>query len=576
VGSVGVLEGESDLSFACTDKINDDFLQHTNSESEFGDLDSKQNLELVEFVLNNIEVGEDGRICVPALWNERVKHLLPKNYKLASSILKSVIKKYSNNSEKLSQYNDSINKWIEQGVVEKVDLNLITNNTDASFLAHNAVFRPDALSTKCRVVLLANLCERISEDSLSHNQISLPGPQLNSKISTICTLYRFNKYLLVYDLKMAFLQLKLRGQDSDKLHILWFEDVTSENFTEIALRFLRVPFGLRFSPFLLMISLYFMLILDAKDDAFVQLRNMLYNLAYMDNIAYSSSNPEEIIDSYHRSNKIFNAYCFELQQFDTNLVELREIINGSSFDSADSSVKLFGMIWDTKFDSFKPKAGFLDPKANTRREILSSLNSNYDPLGVYLPNLNRAKLFLHDLVLSDELLWDTPIGSDDRKSWKNICSQLNNSNNKPELTRYIGEYTSSYNLIACTDASKHFYGACIYIYDLNTGSVSFLMARNKLVTKSLARKSIPILELIALVFGVECLQEIRKDLCGAFVPVDVQELHLYSDSMISLCWLHSKSHKFDKIERKSVIINNQLDIPLYFITLTASKIRQMR
>ena len=79
--------------------------------------------------------------------------------------------------------------------------------------------------------------------------MSLPGPQLNAKLSTAYILFRFNKYLLLYDLEKAFLQLCLRTEDTRKIRILWVKNATQGDFRQIALKCLRLPFGMRFSPF---------------------------------------------------------------------------------------------------------------------------------------------------------------------------------------------------------------------------------------------------------------------------------------------------------------------------------------
>ena len=123
----------------------------------------------------------------------------------------------------------------------------------------------------------------------------------------------------------------------------------------------------------------------------------------------------------------------------------------------------------------------------------------------------------------------------------------------------MGKYEESYRLIACVDASKLFYGVVVYIQAVNSNVVKFLYAKNRIITKSLKIKSIPILELIACQFGVKCLAETKYELSNATCPIIVSELHVYTDSMISLNWIHSKAVEFGKIEKKSSLINNRLD-----------------
>ena len=66
--------------------------------------------------------------------------------------------------------------------------------------------------------------------------------------------------MLTFDLKQAFLQILIRPDDASKLIFLWYSDALKEAKNLVAYKFLRLPFGLRFSPFILMIALYIILI----------------------------------------------------------------------------------------------------------------------------------------------------------------------------------------------------------------------------------------------------------------------------------------------------------------------------
>ena len=108
---------------------------------------------------------------------------------------------------------------------------------------------------------MSNLCDKRNSSNRFHNQVSLPGCQLNNEMQTAATLYRFNKYLFIYDIDKAFTQMCLKPDDQMKLHFIWFRDLSSGDRTIVTCRFKRVPFGMRFSPYLLMILLYVILIL---------------------------------------------------------------------------------------------------------------------------------------------------------------------------------------------------------------------------------------------------------------------------------------------------------------------------
>ena len=77
---------------------------------------------ITDFVLANISVNEDGRLIVPALWNNKILHRLPSNYWLASNILNSVLNRIGKDKEKLKLYDEVIQQQISSGVLEVVDL----------------------------------------------------------------------------------------------------------------------------------------------------------------------------------------------------------------------------------------------------------------------------------------------------------------------------------------------------------------------------------------------------------------------------------------------------------------------
>ena len=182
---------------------------------------------------------------------------------------------------------DVIKDQLSQNIIEPIpDLTkFVEQNENISFLAHMPVIKPSSNTTKVRLVFLANLASRGEENNLSHNQVLARGMQLNRTISTALMLQRFNKNMLIYDIKKAFLQLKLKHEDDkNRLAFLWFKSVESKDFSLCCYRPTRVQFGLRTSPSLLMTSLFHMLVHSVKeDDEDKVLKKELYEYLYMDN-----------------------------------------------------------------------------------------------------------------------------------------------------------------------------------------------------------------------------------------------------------------------------------------------------
>ena len=136
------------------------------------------------------------------------------------------------------------------------------------------------------------------------------GPCLNQKLSSALMQLRFGRYLLTYDLKKAFNQLLLSETDQSKLLFYWFNNIEKNDFSLVTYKNVRLSFGLKCSPFLLMISLYYILVTQSKDDK-VDLRNLkqlMYSLLYMDNGAITADSKDELEWAYDKLESIFSPY----------------------------------------------------------------------------------------------------------------------------------------------------------------------------------------------------------------------------------------------------------------------------
>ena len=92
----------------------------------------------------------------------------------------------------------------------------------------------------------------------------------------------------------------------------------------------------------------------------------------------------------------------------------------------------------------------------------------------------------------------------------------------------------------CVDASKDFYGATLYLFDKKLNRLSFMLAKNRMVTKNLINKSTACLELLGVDFGSRILIKIFNEYTGdkTFFPIEIERLKLFTDSSICLSWLN--------------------------------------
>eukprot|EP00794_Sanderia_malayensis_P006426 gene6425-biopygen4755 len=119
---------------------------------------------------------------------------------------------------------------------------------------------------------------------------------------------------------------------------------------------------------------------------------------------------------------------FKLRKWKTNscslakkLDEENEAISKEVVQEEDSKSKILGLPWDKKEDVIEFDLGKVAENAGqadvTKRGILSSLATIFDPMGVIGPVAVPAKILFQDLCL-EKIGWDDPIPADKSKVWQ--------------------------------------------------------------------------------------------------------------------------------------------------------------
>ncbi|XP_068209115.1 uncharacterized protein [Palaemon carinicauda] len=229
---------EAELERAAEEILSSKAESFSHSDSNLYDEDfTEENRKVVEFALENTCRDRDGRLVMPLLWNGKVAHLLGKNQNLSKAILKSNFKKFSKKDNAFQMIDEVFKEQEQLGIIERVS-NLeqfLEENPQHSFLPHMPLFKMDRESTKCRNVFLSNLCESDKDKpiTLSHNQAIFAGPCLNKKISTSILQLRFNEKLLCFDIKKAFLMIKLVPSDQSRLLFYWYRNLSKKDYSLI-------------------------------------------------------------------------------------------------------------------------------------------------------------------------------------------------------------------------------------------------------------------------------------------------------------------------------------------------------
>eukprot|EP00112_Aurelia_sp_Birch-Aquarium-sp1_P001131 Seg1117.2 transcript_id=Seg1117.2/GoldUCD/mRNA.D3Y31 product="hypothetical protein" protein_id=Seg1117.2/GoldUCD/D3Y31 len=383
-------------------------------------------------------------------------------------------------------YHGVIQEYLEQGIVERVPENKEPAGK-VFYIPHKAVVRENAESTKLRVVFDASA--RQDEKSPSLNDCLETGPSLLNLLWSIIVRNRLKPIALAGDLKKAFLQVRIREEDRDTLRFHWIKDIQQEEVE--VLRFTRALFGLTQSPFLLGGTLEQHLL--SYDGQHAETIEEIRRSLYVDDVISGGCTIDEMQHFKARAIQVFKDAGFSLHKWHSNERQLE----GDQIEAGDNEqtyakqqlgvihdeTKLLGLQWSKSEDkiavTFPTKFG-----ETTKRGVLQTLASIYDPIGIVSPVTLRGKVLFRELC-DAKISWDQELPDNIAKRWKRYTENLPI---KMEVVRSLCTYREtidSIELHAFGDASEVGTSACVYAVVHQSSGISQAVALKKPPTAKL-------------------------------------------------------------------------------------------
>ncbi|EPB76641.1 Pao retrotransposon peptidase [Ancylostoma ceylanicum] len=480
-----------------------------------------------QYFNETIQRREDG-YYVRLPWKDQYQHL-PDNKALAQKRLANVWSSLKKDENILNQYNNVFQEQLQNNIIEVVDEAAPTHGNQVHYIPHQPVFTPHKATTKLRIVFDASAHYK---GCPSLNDVLYRGPVILPSLYGILLRFRIGRIAIIADVEKAFLQVRLQEVDRDATRCLWLKNHNSPPTVDNiqTFRFTRVTFGIKSSPFLLAGTTYYHLDNNTKETSMAQ--EIKENL-YVDNLILTTDTLEGAVNIYDKSKKMFQEIHMNLREFTSNSTLLTEELKASD-RATQQCPKVLGIVWNAPRDVIQLSCHIpIHPKI-TKRVVMSTIAAIYDPLGWLVPLLLQAKIFLQELW-KQQYDWDVPLPNDKKQHWQSMVNSI--SGFEKDLPRFLAPKGSTNLLVAFSDASSNTMAACVYLYQNN--GANLIMAKSKLASIQV-QYTIPKLELNATTLAMRLTNSLLSQLQSV---VNIQGIHVFSDSEIVLKWLQLKPER---------------------------------
>ena len=539
----GYIVAERSVKEQITPRVVERMFELDFSEREIGTAMSREDREFLRKAEEGIHHREDLHYEMPLPFRgENIQ--LPDNRPQAVQRLAGLKKRLQANDKYRADYVNFMADIIDKGHARKVDSEkLVAQKGKVWYLPHHGIYHPKKPSS-IRVVF--DCSARYQGESL--NDHLLQGPDLTSKLTGVLTRFRQEKVAFMADVEKMFYQVKVKEEDQDFLRFLWWTNGDLAVEPEEYCMTVHL-FGGGSSPGCSNFALK-RTAGDNEAEFGVKAAETLRKNFYVDDVLKSVPTEEDAIELVHNVKKMCAKGGFNLTKFVSN--SRRVIMSVSPEDRAKEIKGLdlgqdrlpieraLGVQWCVESDAFKFRIELKDQPC-TRRGMLSTISSVYDPLGFIAPVILVGKQILQEICHSNS--WDDPVQGDLLARWDKWRSQLPlleqlsipRSFKPPDFGQIV-----SAQLHNMSDASETGYGQCSYLRlvdDNDQVHCSLIMGKARVAPRKTV--SIPRLELAAAAVSVRVADVLKNEL-----DYERIEEFYWTDSKVVLGFINNESRRF--------------------------------
>ena len=492
---------------------------------------------------NGINQLPDGHYEMPLpLKSDDIK--VPNNRTLAVSRWKQLLVRFKKNPKYLSDYKEFMNDVINRCAERVPEHRLKAQDGKINYVPHTGIYHPKK-PNQIRVVFDCSA----RYEGVSLNDYLLQGPDQINSLLGILLRFRQERVAFLTDIKGMFHQFVVSENYRDLLRFLWWKEGNPNNEV-VEYRMKAHLFGAASSPGCANFGLR-RAADDGEDEFGEEAAEFIRKDFYVDDGVKSVPSVQHAVTLIKASQGICAKAGLKLHKIISNSRDVLEEFPVEERATCIKDVDLktdvlpieraLGMTWCVENDSFQFRIKIQD-RPLTRRGILSTVGSIYDPNGYLAPVTLKGKQILQQMC-RDKLDWDDPPPDDlcmEWEKWRREIIQLERLQIqrcfKPKLFGKI----KSMELHHFSDASLKGYGQCSYIRLVNEEDkvhCSFVIGKARVTP--LKQVTIPRLELTAATISARMSRFLRSEL-------KYQEIkeYFWTDSNIVLGYVSNVAKRF--------------------------------
>lgn len=514
-------------------------------ERDFFDIEegtlSQDDIRFLKIAKKTIYVNEEGHYEMSLPFREDNPQM-PDNRESVRRRTMGLINQFRKNPKKHQDYRTFMNEIIKRGDAELIPENEIDKES-RWYIPHHGVYHPKK-PDKIRVVFD---CSAKYQNSCL-NDLLLQGPDLINSLNGVLCRFRKGPIAFCCDVEKMYHQFHVTRHHRDYLRFLWWEDAdTTKPLQDYRMK-VHI-FGAKSSPG----CANYCLKQIAKDNEEIhpESSDFLQRNFYVDDGLQANETVTEAVTTLKKAREICEKGNLRLHKITSNSEALKtcfpksevtetKMTELSNTEEVSNVERTLGLQWNTDEDTLSFNSD-IKTTPDTRRGVLSTIASLYDPLGFLSPFILQGKQILQE-ICCEGLDWDTPLPEDLQCKWKTWLEDLAKVG-QAQIPRNVHPTSFSPTQVELhhfSDASTSGYGQCSYIKfkgpEMQTHT-ALMMAKSRVVPKK--GVTVPRLELQAAVLSIKVARFLQEELDYSNV-----QHYFWTDSQIVLAYIRNKVKRF--------------------------------